>query len=138
MQPLNDLYIIFQIRTWLKANFYVDSYYGIIIVNDRSIKSFIQKTCFLRRLSIKKAKNGHLSFNLSNSLFYQKTNGIFKTRNLIIFKKSGHSMCLLQKPCILGPKSAKKAQINAFFSGLFCPYLLNDWRYDKNEAIFCI
>ena len=94
----------------------------LFIVNDRSIKSFIQKTLFI----IKKAKNGHLGFNLSNGLFYQKTNGIFKTRNLIIFKKSGHSMCLLQKPCILGPKLAKKAQINAFFSGLFRPYLLND------------
>ena len=87
----------------------------LFIVNDRSIKSFIQKTLFI----IKKAKNGHLGFNLSNSLFYQKTNGIFKTRNLIIFKKSGHSMCLLQKPCILGPKLAKKSPNKRVFFRTF-------------------
>ena len=103
----------------------------LFIVNDRSIKSFIQKTLFI----IKKAKNGHLGFNLSNSLFYQKTNGIFKTQNLIIFKKSGHLMGLSQKYCFLGPKLAKKAQIIAFFFGSFCTYLLNNCRFDKNEAL---
>ena len=108
----------------------------LFIVNDRSIKSFIQKTLFI----IKKAKNGHLGFNLSNSLFYQKTNGIFKTRNLIIFKKSGHSMCLLQKPCILGPKLAKKAQINAFFPDFFVHifWMIEDMTKMKPYAAFKI
>ena len=42
------------------------------------LKVSCKKHALYRHLAINKAKNGHFGFNLSNSLFYQKTNGIFK------------------------------------------------------------
>ena len=99
----------------IESKFDVDMEF--FIVNDRSIKVSYTKHAFYRCLSIKK----HFVFNLSNSpLLYQKTNGISKTQNLIIFKKSGHLMGLSQKYCFLGLKLAKKDQLIAgFFSEVF-------------------
>ena len=75
-------------------------------------------------------KNGHFGFNISVLSI--------QTHNLIIFKKSSHSMGLSWKLCILGSKLAKKSQNKRVFFGRFRPYLLNDWRYDKKKAIYYI